>query len=83
MIGLFLFRPLIAGFFFMEMFILLTHSFDKAVFFSGHRILKKTYFSLTHPIFAEKSQKTNYSFEIPTHVRRTCLENIKTRKKVT
>ena len=72
---LFLFRKIMFGlFFFFALFRhdfcfffpwkslhSLTHSFEKAVFFSGPG--KKTGFLLTHSIFAEKSQKTNYSRE--------------------
>ena len=75
MFGLFfIFRQFLAGFFFplkslpwRDFFFprkslpSVTHSIEKRVFFSGNQ--KKTVLSITDPIFAENSQKINYSLE--------------------
>ena len=68
MFGLFFFfRPFLAWFLFFffprKSLPSLTHSVEKRVFFFPLPEKKKTGFSHTHPIFAEKSKKTNYSRE--------------------
>ena len=68
MFGLFFFFPPIFGMIFVFFFPRkslpsLTHSIEKRVFFFRVPEKKKTGFSLIHSIFAEKSQKTNYSQE--------------------